>query len=92
LIVNYYRLNSSGVDVPKATTVRPQLLPGLNFTEIKAKMGDSSKKVGTIVLFLVFDWALIVVGTMTGATLIVQMAALKNIRHHPMGDRATYLR
>jgi len=33
--------------------------------------------VGAIVLFLVFDWALIVLSTMTGATLIVQMAAFQ---------------
>jgi len=31
--------------------------------------------VGAIVLFLVFDWALIFLSTLTGATLIVQMAA-----------------
>ena len=31
--------------------------------------------IGAIVLFLVFDWALIVLSTMTGATLIVKMAA-----------------
>jgi len=31
--------------------------------------------VGAIVLFFVFDWALIVLSTLTGATLIVQMAA-----------------
>jgi hypothetical protein len=32
--------------------------------------------IGAIVLFLVFDWALIFLSTLTGATLIVQMAAL----------------
>jgi hypothetical protein len=31
--------------------------------------------IGAIVLFLVFDWALIFLSTLTGATLIVQMAA-----------------
>jgi NADH:ubiquinone oxidoreductase subunit 3 (subunit A) len=31
--------------------------------------------VGAVVLFLVFDWALIFLSTLTGATLIVQMAA-----------------
>ena len=30
---------------------------------------------GAIILFLVFDWALIFLSTLTGATLIVQMAA-----------------
>ena len=33
--------------------------------------------VGAIVLFLVFDWALIFLSTLTGATLIVQMAGFK---------------
>jgi len=33
--------------------------------------------IGAIVLFLVFDWALIVLSTLTGATLIVQMAAFR---------------
>jgi len=32
--------------------------------------------IGAIILFLVFDWALIFLSTLTGATLIVQMAAL----------------
>ena len=31
--------------------------------------------IGAVVLFLVFDWALIFLSTLTGATLIVQMAA-----------------
>ena len=33
--------------------------------------------VGAIVLFLVFDWALVFLSTLTGATLIVQMAGFK---------------
>ena len=33
--------------------------------------------IGAIILFFVFDWALIVLSTLTGATLIVQMAAFK---------------
>ena len=31
--------------------------------------------IGAIILFFVFDWALIFLSTLTGATLIVQMAA-----------------
>ena len=33
--------------------------------------------IGAIVLFLVFDWALIFLSTLTGATLIVQMVAFR---------------
>ncbi len=31
--------------------------------------------IGAIILFFVFDWALIILSTLTGATLVVQMAA-----------------
>jgi NADH:ubiquinone oxidoreductase subunit 3 (subunit A) len=33
--------------------------------------------IGAVVLFLVFDWALIFLSTLTGATLIVQMVTFK---------------
>jgi len=33
--------------------------------------------IGAVILFFVFDWALIFLSTLTGATLIVQMAAFK---------------
>ncbi len=33
---------------------------------------------GAIILFFVFDWALIFLSTLTGATLIVQMAAFNH--------------
>jgi hypothetical protein len=33
--------------------------------------------IGAIILFFVFDWALIFLSTLTGATLIVQMAAFR---------------
>jgi hypothetical protein len=32
--------------------------------------------IGAVILFLVFDWALIFLSTLTGASLIVQIAAL----------------
>jgi len=53
-------LSSQMVRLPSSMVWLPYIIGGI---------------IGAIVLFLVFDWALIFLSTLTGATLIVQMAA-----------------
>ena len=42
--------------------------------------------IGAVILYFVFDWALIVLSTLTGATLIVQMVAFA-----PLAEIALFL-